>query len=162
MLWLRNHPILEVVNYSEINQRYEEYLEEEKQMLKIIEQNSYFLSQDKNQEIVVMDFTNFNRSPYVIKKLAYLIYPQALSSLEVKPLYKRGTKTNDLSFSMALSLNLNHQDHTKDAGEIMRELNLGDGHKGAAAGTLFCSSKNEMLKQKQFTLDQIFEIWNKQ
>ena len=142
--------------------RYQDYLNEEKEMLKIIEQNSYFLPQDSQKEIIILDFTNFNRPGYVIKNLAYLLYPEALAVLEVKNLFSRGIKSNDLSFSLSLSLNLNHKEHAKEVGEIMRELNIGDGHKGAAAGKVICASKNEMLKQKQYMLDRIFEIWQEQ
>jgi oligoribonuclease NrnB/cAMP/cGMP phosphodiesterase (DHH superfamily) len=162
VLWLRSHPVEEVAKNPEIMDRYQDYLNEEKEMLKIIEQNSYFLPQDSQKEIIILDFTNFNRPGYVIKNLAYLLYPEALAVLEVKNLFSRGIKSNDLSFSLSLSLNLNHKEHAKEVGEIMRELNIGDGHKGAAAGKVICASKNEMLKQKQYMLDRIFEIWQEQ
>jgi len=162
VLWLRDQPVESVAERDEVTRRYQNYLLEEKEMLKIIEQNSYFLPQDSRQEIVVLDFTNFNRPGYVIKNLAYLLYPEALAVLEVKNLFNRGIKSNDLSFSLSLSLNLNHRDHNKEVGEIMRELNIGDGHKGAAAGKMRCASKNEMLKQKQSILNQIFELWQGQ
>ncbi len=44
----------------------------------------------------------------------------------------------------------------------MRELNLDDGHSGAAEGTLRCSSKTEMLKQKEIALKNIFNLWQAQ
>lgn len=160
--WLRANPVEQVAKNEEVTDRYQEYLAEEKEMLRMIEQNSYFLQQDELKEIIILDFTNFNRPSYVIKNLAYLLYPKALAVLEVKNMFNRGTKSNDLSFSFSLSLNLNHEDHAKEVGEIMRELNIGDGHKGAAAGKMMCFSKNEMLKQKQFLLDRVFELWREQ
>ncbi len=162
VLWLRDNPVEEIVKNQEVRERYQDYVNEEKEMLKIIEQNSYFLPQDSHKEIVILDFTNFNRPGYVIKNLTYLLYSEVLAVLEVKNLFHRGIKSNDLSFSISLSLNLNHGNHAKEVGEIMRELNIGDGHKGAAAGKLMCSSKNEMLKQKQDILDRIFKIWQEQ
>lgn len=162
VLWLRNQPVENVANKPEVEDRFQEYQNEEEEMLKTIRQNSYFLPQDIKQEIIILDFTNFNRPGFVIKNLAYLLYPEALAVLEIKNLFNRGIKSNDLSFSFSLSLNMNHDDHRKEAGEIMRELNLGDGHKGAAAGKLSCSSKNAMLKQKDYILNQIFEMWEEQ
>jgi hypothetical protein len=44
----------------------------------------------------------------------------------------------------------------------MRTLNIGDGHPGAAAGTVRCSSKQEMLKKKKEILNQIFKLWSAQ
>ena len=162
VLWLRNTPVEQVAKEQEVADRYQDYLSEEKDMLRTIEQNSYFLPQDVQKEIIILDFTNFNRPGFVIKNLAYMLYPEALAVLEVKNMFNRGIKSNDLSFSFSLSLNLNHEDHAKEVGEIMRELNIGDGHKGAAAGKIACSSKNEMLRQKQFVLDQVFELWQEQ
>ncbi len=161
-LWLRGNPVEKVTKNQEVIERYQKYLSEENEMLKTIEQNSYFLPQDLAKEIIILDFTTFNRPGYVIKNLAYLLYPESLAVLEVKNMFNRGIKSNDLSFSLSLSLNLNHKNHAKEVGEIMRELNIGDGHKGAAAGKLMCGSKNEMLKQKQFVLDRVFELWQEQ
>ena len=162
VFWLRDNPIGDVVTKSEIQSRYQDYLAEEQEMKNLIKNNSYFLSTDAEQELVILDFTNFNRPGFVIKNLAYLLYSKALAVLEIKNMFNRGIKSNDLAFSLSLSINLNHEDHAKDAGEIMRELNLGDGHKGAAAGKLTCHSKDEMRRQKQATLDRIFKIWQEQ
>ncbi|UCE04650.1 MAG: hypothetical protein JSW07_13610 [bacterium] len=162
VLWLRDQPAEEVAKSPEVAERYNNYIQEEKEMLKIIEQNSFFLPQDSKKEMIILDFTKFNRPGYVIKNLAYLLYPEALAVLEVKNLFTRGIKSNDLSFSLSLSLNLNHKEHAKEVGEIMRELNIGDGHKGAAAGKVGCTTKDEMLKQKQYVLDQIFDLWQEQ
>ena len=161
-LRLRNHPVADVANLTEVVERYQQYKDEEQSMLNIIQQNSSFLPQDSNQEIIILDFTNFNRPGYVIKNLAYLVYPRALAVLEIKNLFNRGIKSNDLSFSLSLSLIMNHVEHTKEVGEIMRDLNIGDGHRGAAAGKIRCASKNEMLRQKESILKQIFDIWKDQ
>jgi hypothetical protein len=74
----------------------------------------------------------------------------------------QGVKSNHLGLSMSLSINGNKQDQNKNIGEIMRTLNIGDGHPGAAAGTARCKSKQEMLKKKKEMLDQIFRIWSSQ
>ncbi len=159
---LRDNPVDKVAEQTEVVERYQHYLQEEEQIINIIQQNSYFLNADASQEIIILDLTKFNRPPYMIKNLAYPIHPQALAVLEVKNIFKRGIKTNDLSFSLSLSLNLNGKEHTKDAGEIMRELNIGDGHKGAAAGKIQCYSKQDMLKQKAEISEEIFQIWQGQ
>jgi hypothetical protein len=63
---------------------------------------------------------------------------------------------------MSLSINGNRGGHTKNIGEIMRMLNIGDGHPGAASGTVRCGSKQEMLKKKKEMLNQIFKLWSSQ
>jgi hypothetical protein len=49
----------------------------------------------------------------------------------------------------------------KDIGDIMRSLNIGDGHQGAGAGRISCGSKSEMLRQKEQTLRRILQLWNR-
>ncbi len=41
----------------------------------------------------------------------------------------------------------------------MRELNIGDGHPGAGAGQKQCAGKDEMLKVKEKTVEQIIKQW---
>ncbi|MCK5740335.1 hypothetical protein KAH55_14195 [bacterium] len=161
-LQLRDHSLSEVAEMPSVQNAHLQYLEEEKSMLQIIEQNTGFLPQDAAKELVILDFTAHKRRPFVQKNLAYLLYPEALAVIEVNSLFRRGTKTNDFGVSMALSLNLNQGVHQRDVGEIMRELNIGDGHAGAAGGTVYCKSKNEMLREKQAILTEMLRIWQSQ
>jgi hypothetical protein len=131
-------------------------------MLRIIRDASCFLEQDNQREVVVIDLTQHRRRPHLIKNLAFLIYPEALGVLEVYNLTDRGVKTNNLGLSMSLSINGNRPNQKKNIGEIMRSLNIGDGHPGAASGTVRCSSKQEMLKKKKEILDQIYKLWSEQ
>jgi hypothetical protein len=128
-------------------------------MLRILEESSFFLEQDQKKELIVVDLTSYQRRPHLIKNLAFLIYPEALGVLEIYNLLDRGVKSNNLGLSMSLSVHGNRQPVAKNIGEIMRSLNIGDGHPGAAAGTVRCSSKQEMLKKKKEILAQIFQLW---
>lgn len=159
---LRDKTLQEVASLPDVRERYERYRVQEEQMLEIIKASSCFLPSDINREIVIIDLTKYNKNVHVIKNLAYLLYPNVLSVIEVRNLFSRGIKTNDLSFSMSLSLNLNAIQHNKDVGEIMRSLNLGDGHRGAAAGIIYCNSKSEMLKKKGQILQEIYRLWSEQ
>ena len=160
---LRGRPIEEVFQLDFVQKRLKQYQEEEGRILRIIRDASYFIEQDENKEVVVIDLTSYQRRPHLIKNLAFLIYPEALGVLEVYNLmdYQR-VKSNHLGFSMSLSINGNRPDQSKNIGEIMRALNIGDGHPGAAAGTFHCKSKQEMLKKKKEFLEQIFRIWASQ
>jgi len=159
---LRDRPIEEVSHLSFVQKQLKQYREEEGQMLRIIQDSSYFLEQDERKEVVVIDLTQHRRRPHLIKNLAFLLYPQALGVLEVYNLTDQGVKSNNLGLSMSLSINGNRQNQVKNIGEIMRSLNIGDGHPGAAAGTVRCSSKQEMLKKKKEMLNQIFKLWSSQ
>lgn len=159
---LRDRTIEEVSDLAFVQKQLKQYQEEEGQMLRIIQDSSYFLERDEGKEVIVIDLTQHRRRPHLIKNLALLIYPEALGVLEVYSLTDQGVKSNHLGFSMSLSINGNRPGHTKNIGEIMRTLNIGDGHPGAAAGTARCRSKQEMLKKKKELLEQIFGIWSSQ
>ena len=132
-------------------------------MLQIIRDATYFIEQDEKKEVVIIDLTPYQRRPHLIKNLSFLAYPEALGVLEVYNLTDhQGVKSNHLGLSMSLSINGNRQGQNKNIGEIMRTLNIGDGHPGAAAGTVRCKSKQEMLKKKKDLLEQIFRLWSSQ
>jgi oligoribonuclease NrnB/cAMP/cGMP phosphodiesterase (DHH superfamily) len=159
---LRDRPIEEVSHLDFVQKRLTRYGEEEGRMLKVIRDSSYFIDGDEKKEMVIVDLTPYRRRPHLIKNLAFLTYPEALGVLEVYNPLERGVKSNNLSISMALSINGNRQHHGRNIGEIMRTLNIGDGHPGAAAGTVRCRSKQEMLKTKKELVEQIFRLWSSQ
>ncbi|MDD4858455.1 MAG: hypothetical protein PHD74_10200, partial [Candidatus Krumholzibacteria bacterium] len=135
------------------------YREEEKRMVDFLSKSIDFLPEDAAHEIVILDFTSHSRPPRVLKNLVYLSRPEALAALTVSPLFRGDRKTNDLSFSMSLSMNMTGKPHGKNIGEIMRTLDIGDGHAGAAAGTVRCESKDEMLRKKKKVLSDIWRLW---
>jgi len=157
---IRDRPLKEVARLPAVRKRLAGYEEKELRMTKIIQQSASFLPSDGEGKMVILDLTGYKRRPDIVKNLAFLIFPEALSVLEVHNLHDRGVKTNHLSFS--LSLSLNKREHKKDVGEIMRSLNIGDGHKGAAGGTVYCTSKAEMLRKKGEIIEEIFRLWEEQ
>jgi oligoribonuclease NrnB/cAMP/cGMP phosphodiesterase (DHH superfamily) len=160
---LRDRPIEEVSHLDFVQRGLKKYRVEEGRMLRIIEDASRFVEQDEKRELVVIDLTPYQRRPHLIKSLAFLIYPEALGVLEVYNLMDhQGVKSNNIGASMSLSINGNRQDRDKNIGEIMRTLNIGDGHPGAAAGTVHCKTKQEMLRKKRELIDQIFKLWSSQ
>jgi oligoribonuclease NrnB/cAMP/cGMP phosphodiesterase (DHH superfamily) len=157
---LRDRSIEEVFHLDFVQKWLKTYREEEGRMLRIIRDASCFNEEDKKKEVVVIDLTSYQRIPHLIKNLAFLIYPEALGVLEIYNLTDhQGVKSNNIGVSMSLSINGNRQDQSKNIGEIMRTLNIGDGHPGAAAGTVHCRSKQEMLKKKKEVLNQVFKLW---
>jgi oligoribonuclease NrnB/cAMP/cGMP phosphodiesterase (DHH superfamily) len=160
---LRDRPIEEVSQLDFVQKWLKKYREEEGRMLRMIQDASSFIQRDEKKEVVVIDLTPYQRRPHLIKNLAFLIYPEALGVLEVYSLMDhQGVKSNNIGISMSLSINGNRKDRSKNIGEIMRTLNIGDGHPGAAAGTVRCKSKQEMLKKKKELLEQIFTLWSSQ
>ena len=160
---LRERSIEEVFRLDFVQKRLKQYRDEEGRMLRIIRDASCFIEEDKKKEVVVIDLTSYQRRPHLIKNLAFLIFPEALGVLEVYSLTDhQGVKSNHFGLSMALSIHGNKKDKSKNIGEIMRTLNIGDGHPGAAAGMVRCQSKQEMLKKKKEYLGQIFRLWSSQ
>jgi hypothetical protein len=159
VLLVRDEPLEEIVKHAEIAERIARYREEEKRMIELLSKSISFLPEDAKHELIVLDFTSFARPPRVLKNLAYLIEPAALAALTVSPIFRGDRKTTDLSLSMSLSMNMTGREHGKDIGDIMRSLNIGDGHAGAAAGTIHAESKDEMLRKKKKTLADIWKLW---
>jgi hypothetical protein len=160
---LRDRSIEEVSRLDFVQKRLGQYRNDEGRMLRMIRDASYFNEEDEKREVVVIDLTPYQRRPHLIKNLAFLVYPEVLGVLEVYSLTDhQGVKSNHLGLSMSLSIQGNKEDQSKNIGEIMRTLNIGDGHPGAAAGTVRCQSKQEMLKKKKELLDQIFRLWSSQ
>ncbi|MBN2415134.1 hypothetical protein JXO52_04795 [bacterium] len=139
-----------------VGERYEAFKDEENRMLKQVEADASFDEHDPGHEIVILDRTAHNRQDPIQKNLAYMLYPESLAVLEIKNRFRRGTKSNDLSFSMSLGLGAGE---TRDVGEIMRSLNIGDGHAGAGAGAIDCTGKDDMLKKKRETIAEIIRLW---
>ena len=157
---LRDGELQTVATLDWVASRAQAYAEQEEAMVQKVQADAVFLEADPRHEIVILDRTRHNQQDPIVKNLAYLCFPESLAVIEVKNRFRRGVKTNDLSLSMSLSLVLNGQPHGKDVGEIMRRLNIGDGHAGAGAGTLDCASKAEMLKEKDRVLAKIYEYWS--
>ncbi|MBN1894034.1 hypothetical protein JW906_06045, partial [bacterium] len=159
---LRDRPLEQVAEAEGIRAMALRYRAEEESMLEQVQRDASFLPRDADKEVILLDLTRHNRNPRMVKNLAYLLHPKALAVLEIRNRFERGVKTNDLHVSMSLSLNLNGVEHGRDVGEIMRSLNIGDGHRGAGAGAASCKSKPEMLKRKENLIRDIFDLWRKQ
>lgn len=138
------------------------YREAATKTLSLIERLGTFLPEDRDREIVIVDTTELKHDPGLIKSLAFLIFPGAKAVLEVKRLFQQNRKTNDLAFSMSLSPALEVQSSGQDIGEIMRFLNIGDGHRGAGAGRKACASKAELIQQKDAIIGRIYTLWAEQ
>jgi oligoribonuclease NrnB/cAMP/cGMP phosphodiesterase (DHH superfamily) len=156
---LRERSMAEVLEVPEVLEKVETYARMEEKSLILIGQDTSFHELDTEREVVVLDLTRHNRKPEIIRNAAFIRYPEALAVLMVGNTFQRGKKTTDLSFSMSLSFLMNTREHEKDVGEIMRELNIGDGHPGAAGGRIDCRSKNEMVKVKEQTVNRIIQLW---
>jgi hypothetical protein len=159
---LRDSPLEEIAEQPDVAARAERYREEEADMLEKIRSNSRFLDEDKSHELVVIDLMKLRMPAHVDKKLAGLLFPEAKGFVELKPVFRRGQKTHDISLSVSLALTMQHQSHPKDMGEIVRTMNLGDGHVGAAAGVKRCESSHEWHRAQGEILKNIWKLWNEQ
>lgn len=157
---LRDRPIGDVLSDPGVREAVERYKNLEGNSLKLFQPDSRFHPDDPLMQVVIVDLTRHNRRPEVIRAAAFILFPESWAVLLVINGFAGGRKTNDLSFSMSLSFLMNRRKHSKDVGEIMRSLNMGDGHPGAGAGRIQCRSKDEMLKVKEETIDKIIELWN--
>jgi hypothetical protein len=159
---IREAPLEEVLSDPEVRENSRLYREMEEKSRSLIERMATFLPEDADQEVILLDTTGLKHAPYIIKSLAFLSYPQAVAVLEVKCQFHQKRKTNNLGFSMSLSPCVELTASGKDVGEIMRSLNMGDGHRGAGAGRIQCKSKAEMMKQKEQILKKILGMWRNQ
>lgn len=156
---LRDRSMDEASQDPEVLEKVVTYARMEERSLSLIDQDAYFHETDLAKEVVIIDLTRHNRKPEIIRNAAFIRYPDALAVLMVGNQFRGGKKTTDLTLSMSLSFLMNAREHAKDIGEIMRELNAGDGHPGAAGGRIDCRGKEEMLKVKKETVEKIIKLW---
>ncbi len=156
---LRDKPIEVVAASTEIRAQYQVYKVQEESMMGVIREASYFLRDDQDHELIIVDLTRYKRRPSVLRNLAFLLYPTSKAVVEIRSFYRRGIKTNNFNISISLSPNVDSVDIGKDLGEIMRTLNIGDGHKGAAGGAVNCRTKDEMIRRKRELLEKILFLW---
>ncbi len=159
---VRTAPLEGVLMDPEVKARVGSYQEVAEKNRILIEKIASFVTGDTEQDVILLDTTGMKHSTVLIKNLAFLSFPRARAVLEVKSLFRQKRKTNDLGFSMSLSPCVQVETSGKDVGEIMRTLNMGDGHLGAGAGRLSCGSKALMLKKKEQTVQKILSLWNQQ
>jgi len=157
---LRDNPLEAVASSVEVREQYLRFQGEEQAMLVLLEQNIGFLSDDHDRRMMILDLTRHNRQPRLLKQLAFLLHPQSEGIIEIRNLFQSGTKTNTLSFSMSLNLNMKTVQPGKNVGDIMRRLNIGSGHTGAGSGIIHCASKQDMLKRKDQILGQILRLYD--
>ena len=138
--------------------RAKRYASEEETMLEHIRKYSRVLPEDTLGELVFVDITGFMNPVRLDKKLVGLVYPQARGYVEMKPVFRGGQKTRDISVSLSLAL---ASQSGKDVGEIVRELNIGDGHAGAAAGVWRSESAREFQKTREELPRRILELWKR-
>lgn len=156
---LRDKPLEVVAASPEIREQYEAYKGQEERMMAIIREASYFLPDDQDHELIIVDLTRYKRRPSILRNLAFLLHPTSRAVVEIRSFYKQGIKTNNFSISISLSPNVDSIAIQKDLGEIMRNLNIGDGHRGAAGGAVNCRSKDEMIRRKQGLLEKVLFLW---
>jgi hypothetical protein len=162
VFFLRDLSLEEAAAQPEIVARAERYRVEEADMLEKIQKYARFLDQDTTRQLVIIDFSKFSRPARVDKKLAGLLHPEAKGFVEIKPVFRQGKRTHDISISLSLALSMQQQDHPKDMGEIMRTLNMGDGHAGAAAGVRRCESAVESRNATEEILSEVWRLWEEQ
>ncbi len=161
-LWVRDYPLEQIERFPEVVEARLRYEGEEERSLKLIRESASFLPQDPGGEVAIVDLTGYRTRPHLVRQVAFLEYPQALAALVVSNPMLDGRKSTNLSVGMSLSVLLSGREHGKDVGEIMRTLNIGDGHAGAGAGTIECRGKEDMLRAKEQLLAEILALWRQQ
>ncbi len=159
---LRSLPLDLVAADEEVKKRFGQYEQEEVRTIELMKKIATFSPDDQAGEIVILDTTELKHNPHLIKSLAFLLYPTAKAVLEIRRLFVRDRKTTTLGFSMSLGPAMEVSSRGKDIGDIMRSLNIGDGHRGAGAGKKDCRSKEEMIKQKVYLMSEIVRRWKAQ
>jgi hypothetical protein len=157
---MRDLPLAEIAEVEEVIERAARYTREEEVMLENIRKYGRVL--EGSDDLYVVDTTAFLNPARIDKKLIGLVHPEARGYVELKPVFRGGQKTHDISVSLSLALSMQQNPHRKDMGEIVRELNIGDGHIGASAGVWRASSAHEFQKAKQELPQKILELWRNQ
>jgi oligoribonuclease NrnB/cAMP/cGMP phosphodiesterase (DHH superfamily) len=155
----RDLPLGEIAEDAMIKTRAESYAKAELLMLEHIQKYGKSIPEDAHGELIFVDTTSFVNSARIDKKLIGLIHPHAKGYVELKPLFRSGQKTLDITVTLSLALNMQQAPHKKDMSEIVRELNIGDGHAGAAAGVWKCKSGSDYQKMREELPKKILSLW---
>jgi hypothetical protein len=156
---LRDLSLSEVASRDEILDRAQRYQLSEAKMLDTIQKYRVQIPEDSNGELYVIDTTAFLQPARLDKKLIGLVDRTASGYVEIKPVFREGRKSNNVAVSMSLALHMQQREHKKDCGEVMRVLNIGDGHRGAAAGVLQGSSAHDLQRARAELPGEILRIW---
>ena len=157
---LRDSDYIEVSKLPEVQKRALEFRRRGESQLPLIEKVSRKL--DTNGDIILLDLTSVKNPQNFEKNYVYNFFPEAKAAITVRSIYRRGVKTNGLSFSISLGFVEESIKEKIDVGSMMRELEIGNGHPGAAAGRFDCKSKDERLKREDEVLTTIKEMWSNQ
>jgi oligoribonuclease NrnB/cAMP/cGMP phosphodiesterase (DHH superfamily) len=158
-LWMRDNPLTKIETFHEVVQNRELNQAEEEKSLDFIRKSVIFAPEDTDKLVPVIDLTSFRSRPNVIRHMAFLEYPEALAAVVVANPVLDGVKSTNLSISMSLSVLANVRGIGKDIGEIMRGLNIGDGHAGAGAGSVECKGKEAMLRAKDQLVSTVVQTF---
>lgn len=156
---MRDLPLEEIAEQPLIIERANNYGVTEQRMLENIEKYRLKLPEDPESELFFVDLTSFSQPARIDKKLIGLVDPHAKGYVELKPVFRQGRKSNNLAVGLSLALNMQSIEHNKDMSEIVRQLNIGDGHKGAAAGVLPGKSAFDFQKARRQLPLEILRIW---
>ena len=159
-MMLRENDYIQASKDHDVLKRAEDFWKTEDSQIELIRRSATFLGDKK--EIIVLNLTEYQKPPAIQRNFAFTIYPESSAVIEIRCQYENGKKTNDLYFSMSLGFTDEHIKNKKNIGEIMRILNIGGGHAGAAAGQVKCNSKVERIKNLEKTLKDIGDIWESQ
>ncbi len=146
-------PVGEIIKEKDILAYYQKTKENEERAVQLIDK--FLKVQDpETKKILLLDFSDFKSPVRINRSLAFLKEPTAHVIIAILPLFNNGVKSTDLMFSMSLAIGA---PETYDLGDIVRSLNIGDGHRGAASGKVESKGKAEMLKNKDRTLEKILQ-----
>lgn len=158
---MRDLPLAEIAEDSLVKERAAQHEKDEEFQLDTLRRYGR-LYPDDSSDLFVVDTTGFLQPVRLNKKLIGLIEPRARGYVELKPVFRNGRKTNDVSVSVSLALSMQQSPHGKDMSEIVRILNIGDGHAGAAAGVFRGDSPRDFQKYRELAPRLIYELWKKQ
>jgi len=156
---LRDLSLEEIADTPLIRERALSYAETEKRMLEHIQNYRVLLPEDTNGELYVVDLTSFIQPVRIDKKLIGLVDPNAKGYVELKPVFRQGRKTTNIAVGLSLALSMQAAEHRKDMGEIVRLLNIGDGHRGAAAGVYEARNSLDYQNARATLPKEILEHW---
>ncbi|MBL8028946.1 MAG: hypothetical protein JNL74_21160 [Fibrobacteres bacterium] len=157
---IAEEPLSAIAQHDDVKGYYQNYCKDELKMIEIIKTATFFHPSDVNRELAFIDLTGFTKRVSLVRNLAQIIYPEILGIFMIQCIYDRGVKTN--GFTISGSMTIKKSPREKDIGDIMRILNIGDGHKGAGSGQIHCSTKNELDARKRQTVERVIEIWQSQ
>jgi hypothetical protein len=153
---VENNP-LQVSKLPNVRAAYDIFRADEQKQFEFIMENISFHPSDSKHDWMILDLTFLKKVPRVNRQVAFMVHPDAKAVIVLTRVVHNGIPTHDINVSM--SHGFYDSEKLPDFGDMLRSLNIGSGHRGAASGKIACDNPKDMFKKRDEFLAKTITCW---